>query len=134
MTPAGKPAAKQGDLVVGLDTHVLMMPSPGGPVPTPTPMPFSGKLSSELCDDVRAENKAVAVEGSVAVNNPPHIPAGGPFQRPPANEARVQVGSRSVLVHNKPLARLGDQAFTCGDPVDGLNGRVVSTSTVLVGD
>jgi uncharacterized Zn-binding protein involved in type VI secretion len=34
------PAARMGDTVTGSDTHVIMVPSPGGPVPTPTPMPF----------------------------------------------------------------------------------------------
>ena len=37
------PAAKQGDRVQAMDTHIVMVPSPGGPVPTPTPgHPFSG--------------------------------------------------------------------------------------------
>ncbi|XXT39298.1 hypothetical protein WMF13_40875 [Sorangium sp. So ce513] len=45
---AGKPAAKQGDKVVGIDTHVVMLPSPGGPVPTPAPLPFSGTLNGDL--------------------------------------------------------------------------------------
>ena len=36
------PAAKQTDRVVALDTHVIMVPAPGGAVPTPTPHPFNG--------------------------------------------------------------------------------------------
>ena len=31
----GQPAAKQGDKVMATDTHIVMIPSPGGPVPTP---------------------------------------------------------------------------------------------------
>lgn len=31
----GQPAAKMGDKVVGMDIHIVMIPSPGGPVPTP---------------------------------------------------------------------------------------------------
>ena len=41
-----QPAARQNDPVVGTDTHILLVPSPGGPVPTPTPLPFNGKLLS----------------------------------------------------------------------------------------
>ena len=44
----GKPAAREGDMVMGVDTHIVMIPSPGGPVPTPLPSPFTGKLSGDL--------------------------------------------------------------------------------------
>ena len=37
----GQPAAKQGDQVMATDTHIVMIPSPGGPVPTPLPHPLS---------------------------------------------------------------------------------------------
>jgi len=47
-----QPAARQGDPVVGTDTHILLVPSPGGPVPTPTPLPFSGRLASGTSTDV----------------------------------------------------------------------------------
>ncbi|EYF08295.1 PAAR domain-containing protein [Chondromyces apiculatus] len=130
----GKPAAKQGDTIVGIDVHVVMVPAPGGAVPTPTPMPFSGKLSGALSKDVLVEGKAAAVQGSTAVNAPAHVPAGGTFQRPPSNEARVQAGSRSVLINNKPAAHLGDPALTCNDPADAPNGSVIAAGTVLVGD
>jgi uncharacterized Zn-binding protein involved in type VI secretion len=129
-----KPAAKQGDRVVGVDTHIVMVPSPGGPVPTPTPMPFSGTLSSELSKDVRVENKPAAVVGSIAVNNPPHVPAGGPFQKPPANQGKIQMGSQTVRINNKQAARLGDTAITCNDPADAPQGTVIASGTVLVGD
>ena len=32
-----EPTAKQGDRVVGVDAHVAMIPSPGGPVPKSAP-------------------------------------------------------------------------------------------------
>jgi len=44
----GNPAAKEGDKVVGVDTHIVMIPSPAGPIPTPTPMPFNGLPSGAL--------------------------------------------------------------------------------------
>ena len=66
----GKPAAKQGDRVVGIDTHIIMIPSPGGPVPTPMPMPFNGALDGALSADVTIENKPAATLGTTAVAAP----------------------------------------------------------------
>jgi uncharacterized Zn-binding protein involved in type VI secretion len=129
----GAPTAKQGDKVVGADTHVVMVPSPGGPVPTPTPMPFSGKLDGALSPDVVVEHRAAAVKGSTATNEPGHVPAAGPFQKEPSNEGTVSTGSARVLINNKPAARNGDTAITCNDPVDAPNGTIVAAGTVLVG-
>ncbi len=129
----GQPAAKQGDKVVGVDTHVLMVPSPAGPVPTPTPMPFSGPLDGALSADVVIENKAAAVKGSTATNAPAHVPAAGPFQTPPSNQGTVDAGSAAVLINGKPAARSGDPALTCNDPADAPNGTVVAAGTVLFG-
>ncbi|MGK3988028.1 PAAR domain-containing protein [Sorangium sp. So ce136] len=130
----GKPAAKQGDRIIGIDTHVVMIPSPGGPVPTPTPLPFSGTLSDGLSADVLVEDKPAAIQGSTATNSPAHVPAGGTFQRPPSNQARIQAGSKTVLINDKPAAHLGDAALTCNDPADAPNGSVFASGTVLVGD
>jgi uncharacterized Zn-binding protein involved in type VI secretion len=130
----GKPAAKQGDKVVGIDTHVLMIPSPGGPVPTPTPMPFNGALSDNLSSSVMIDDKPGATEGSIATNSPSHVPAGGPFQKPPSNQATVKKGSASVLIDDKPAAHTGDPAMTCNDPADAPNGTVIGSGTVIVGD
>jgi hypothetical protein len=43
----GKPAAKKGDKIVSAtpgDIHIVMVPSPGGPVPTPLPPPCTSDL------------------------------------------------------------------------------------------
>lgn len=129
----GTPAAKDGDKVVGVDTHIVMVSSPGGPVPTPMPMPFSGPLSSELCSTIFIDDKAAATEGSKAQNQPPHIPAGGPFQKQPKDEATVQKGSSTVFFDDKAAARLGDPAMTCNDPADAPNGTVMGSGTVFIG-
>ncbi len=126
------PAAKQGDSVTGTDTHVLMIPSPGGPVPTPTSMPFQGKLDGELSSDVIVEDQPAATAGSVATSTP-HVPNGGPFQKQPANKGTVQTGSATVLVNNRPIARDGDPVLTCNDPADAPNGTIVASGSVLVG-
>jgi uncharacterized Zn-binding protein involved in type VI secretion len=128
------PAAKQGDQVLAVDIHIIMIPSPGGPVPTPIPHPFMGILNSELSTDVKIQGVPAAVVGSVANNTPPHIPMGpGPFQKPPSNRAKIITGSTTVKIGGKGIARLGDTAMTCNDPADLPVGTVIGTSTVLVG-
>jgi uncharacterized Zn-binding protein involved in type VI secretion len=131
----GQPAARQNDPVTATDTHILMVPSPGGPVPTPTPLPFAGQLVSGLSTDVMINGLPAAVQGSVAQNLPPHIaPPPATFSKPPTNQGRVLVGSQTVLVNNKPLARVGDQVMTCNDPVDAPVGTITAGSPdVLVG-
>lgn len=129
----GQPAAKEGDQVVATDTHVVMIPSPGGPVPTPLPHPFVGKIDGSLSADVNVEGKPAAVQGSTATNSPSHVPQGGPFQKPPANRGTIQKGSSSVFINGKPAARSGDQAMTCNDPADAPVGSVVAVGTVFIG-
>lgn len=129
----GQPAAKQGDKVVGVDTHIIMVPSPGGPVPTPLPHPFNGILSQGLSTDVFIQGMPAATVNSIAVNTPAHIPQGGPFQKPPANQGRVTMGSATVFINKKPAARAGDTAMTCNDPTDMPAGKLVAVSTVLMG-
>jgi uncharacterized Zn-binding protein involved in type VI secretion len=129
----GQPAAKQGDQVVATDTHIVMIPSPGGPVPTPLPHPFAGQLDGSLSGDVNIEGKAAVVQGSTATNTPAHVPQGGPFQKPPSNRATVQLGSGTVLISGKSAARNGDKAMTCNDPADLPAGTVVAAGTVLIG-
>ncbi|MFI6226390.1 PAAR domain-containing protein [Micromonospora echinospora] len=129
----GVPAAKLGDKVVGTDTHIIMVPSPGGPVPTPTPMPFAGTITTGCSTDVLIEGKPAAVVGSGAQNAPPHVPTGGPFQVPPTNQGTVLAGSPTVLINGKPAARHGDKVNTCNDPAPLPNGTIVATGQVLVG-
>lgn len=128
-----KPAAKQGDKVVAVDTHVVMVPSPSGAVPTPTPMPFNGVLNGDLSPDVLFEKLPAATVGSTAANTPAHVPVGGPFQKPPSNQGKVQTGSATVLINKKQAVGLGDPAMTCNDPADAPNGQIVCAGTVLVG-
>ncbi len=129
----GKPAAKKNDQVVGIDTHIVMIPSPAGPMPTPMPMPFMGMLSDSLSADVKIQNQPAATVGSVASNTPQHVPPGGPFQNPPSNKATIKMGSGTVLINNKAAATLGSTANTCNDPADAPNGSVIAVSTVMVG-
>lgn len=129
----GQPAAKQGDHVVATDIHIVMIPSPGGPVPTPLPHPFTGVLDGSLSGNVNVMGRPAATVGSTADNTPPHIPQGGPFQKPPSNRGQIVVGSPTVFINGKPAARNGDRALTCNDPVDLPVGTVVAVGTVMVG-
>jgi uncharacterized Zn-binding protein involved in type VI secretion len=123
-----QPAARQDDTVTGTDIHIVLVPSPSGSVPTPTPHPFVGRLTSGLSSDVQINGKSAAIQGSTAQANSPHVPIGGPsFARPPSNQGTVIMGSFTVLVNGKPLARLGDSVSTCNDPVDA------PTSTIITG-
>lgn len=130
----GQPAAKRGDRVVAVDTHVVMVPGTP-PVPTPLPHPFSGVLSDGLSPDVKISGLPAATVGSVANNTPPHVPTtpGTAFQRPPANSGTVQQGSATVMINGKPAARAGDKALTCNDPVDVPAGTVVASGSVRIG-
>ena len=128
-----QPAAKQGDKVLATDTHIVMIPTPGGPVPTPLPHPFVGTLDGSLSGDVNIEGKPAVVQGSTATNMPSHIPQGGPFQQPPSNRATVQLGSGTVMINGKPAARNGDKALTCNDPADLPVGTILAVGTVMIG-
>jgi len=129
----GLPAAKQGDQILATDTHIIMIPSPGGAVPTPLPHPFVGILDGQLSSDVNIQNMPAAMVDSTATNTPVHIPQGGPFQSPPSNKGKIIMGSSTVFINDKAAARSGDTAETCNDPADLPVGTVVAVSTVFIG-
>lgn len=117
--------------MIGIDTHVVLIPSPAGPIPTPIPMPFAGPLSRNLSTTVFIDGDPAAVVGSVADNMPPHIPVGGPFQTPPSNEGTVKQGSATVFVDDVALARAGDPVDCCNYPVDLPTGQIIAFCTVI---
>jgi uncharacterized Zn-binding protein involved in type VI secretion len=128
----GQPAARQNDQVTGIDTH-LCVPPTGSPVPTP--LPFTSLLVGALSPDVLVNGLPVATQDSISTHTPPHIPPPPTsFSKPPTNQGKVLIGSPTVLVNNKPLARVGDAVMTCNDPVDMPVGTIASGSPdVLVG-
>jgi uncharacterized Zn-binding protein involved in type VI secretion len=131
----GQPAAKQGDQILAIDTHIVMVPSPGGPVPTPLPHPFVGIIGGGLSSDVKIMGMPAATVDSTADNTPPHIPTppGTAFQNPPANKATIKIGSPTVKINGKAAARNGDTADTCNDPADLPAGTVIAVGTVFIG-
>lgn len=131
----GPPAAKQGDKIVAIDTHIVMVPSPSGSVPTPLPHPFSGALNGNLSSNVKIMSMPAATVGSTADNLPVHIPTppGTAFQNPPKNKGTIVAGSATVFINGQAAARAGDTAKTCNDPVDAPVGMVFATGTVFIG-
>ena len=129
----GQPAAKQGDQITGVDTHIIMIPTPGGPVPTPLPHPFSGMIDGNLSTSVKIMGMPAATVNSTATNMPPHIPQGGSFQMPPSNRGTIMLGSMTVRINSQGAARNGDTATTCNDPADMPVGTVIAVGTVMIG-
>ncbi|HVO84767.1 MAG TPA: PAAR domain-containing protein [Syntrophobacteria bacterium] len=129
----GQPAAKQGDQITATDTHIILIPSPTGSVPTPLPHPFTGIIDGNLSSDVKIMGMPAATADSTATNTPSHIPQGGPFQTPPQNKGTIKMGSTTVKINGKMAARSGDTAMTCNDPADMPVGTVVAAGTVMIG-
>ena len=129
----GMPAAKEGDQIVALDTHKVIVP--GGAI-VPVPLPFAGKLNGGLSSNVKVQGKPAATVDSTADNSPAHIPPPSTsFEKPPANKGTVKMGSATVKINGKAAARSGDVAETCNDPSDLPVGKVVAAgaATVLIG-
>jgi uncharacterized Zn-binding protein involved in type VI secretion len=127
----GSPAARSTDRVTGSDTHICLVPSGTGSVPTPIPgHVFSGTLTSGLSPDVTIDGLAAATAGTVAANDPPHIPVppGTSFVRTPSNRGSVSRGSASVTINGKAAARSGDLVRSCNDPVDLETSSIASGS------
>jgi uncharacterized Zn-binding protein involved in type VI secretion len=130
------PVATQTAQVVAVDTHVVLVPTPGGPVPTPLPHPFGGTIQGATVPTVHVGGLPVAVQGSRVVNAPPHLPTppGASFQAPPTNQGEVRTASLTVYAGGRGVARIGDAVTTCNDPTDLPAGTIVAPfSTVSAG-
>jgi len=127
----GQPAARQGDRIVAVDIHLIQPPGPVSPIPVPHP--FNGIIDGGVSGDVTIGGAPAATLNSTATNTPPHIPIGGTFVNPPLNRATIVKGSSTVTINGKPVARAGDTARTCNDPVELPVGTVVAAGQVLIG-
>ncbi len=112
----GQPAARQNDPVIGIDIHIIMIPTPGGEVPTPLPHPFAGKITDGCSTNVKIEGQNAAMKGCKVKANMNHIPMGPRFQKNPTNDGDIMLGSFTVKINGKPAARMGDSVRTCNDP------------------
>jgi uncharacterized Zn-binding protein involved in type VI secretion len=129
----GQPAAKQGDRIIGVDTHIVLVA--GTPPTSALPHPFNGVLSGGLSGNVNIMGRPAATVDSTADNTPPHLPTapGTAFQKQPSNKGTVKTGSPTVKINGRMAARNGDTALTCNDPTDLPAGKVVATGTVFIG-
>ena len=121
--------------MTAVDMHIVMVPSPGGPVPTPLPHPFMGIIDGNLSTDVKVMGMPAATVGSTASNTPPHIPTppGTMFQVPPTNKGTIMRGSSTVMINSKPAARTGDTGQTCAEPVPNMAAQIIAVGTVIIG-
>ena len=133
VTAKGRQIAKQDDKVFGMDTHILMEPSPSGAVPTPFSHPFVGALKEDLAASVKIWNNKVATKGSVAKHLAGHVPTGpGPFQKTPDNKGKVTGGTeKSVRANGKEVAVIGSSVTTCNDIGMRDNSKVIAAGMAI---
>jgi RHS repeat-associated protein len=140
------------DLVVGVDVHVVLVPSPAGPVPTPLPHPYLGMTGDPVGAAVSAAvaplvslcagGSSEAAKGSVLVNGLPKMttadlsrnvsllphapmPPGTGFAKAPSGDGTHKLGSMTVTAGGASVVRLGELVMSCSDPVP------LPTSTVV---
>jgi len=113
------PSAKMLDPVMGVDVHIIQPPGPVPPVPVPHP--FIGMLIDPM-DLVPIVGATVlvngmprAIAGTAGKAIPPHIPIGGVFVKPPANECEMFMGSSTVIADGDPASYMALPALSCND-------------------
>lgn len=113
------PAAKHFDPLLGVDIHIIQPPGPVPPVPVPHP--FVGLVFDPM-DYVPILGATVMVNGvpraqagSSGEAMPKHIPIGGTFVKPPANEAEIFMGSMTVSADGDAFSYLALPVLTCHD-------------------
>lgn len=115
----GKQMAAQDDRVMGMDVHIMVIPSGPSTTTAPLPHPFIGKLNDGLSDDVSIGDKKAAVRGSKAKHDDPthmQLPGTIKFQNNPKKEGEVTGGtSPSVKIDGKEAAVIGSLVSTCND-------------------
>jgi RHS repeat-associated protein len=113
-------AGKHLDMVMGIDTHIVAIPTPvGAPIPTPMPNPYVGIVMEPLdyapvvgaTVFINGLPRAQAGTGSIQLS--PHLPLGGPLVPPPTGEGEVFMGSMTVALDGDAQSFLGMPVLTC---------------------
>lgn len=113
------PAAKTLDPVMGVDVHIVQPPGPVPPVPIPHP--FIGMLIDPfdfvpiIGATIFVNGSPRALAGTAGKALPPHIPIGGMFVKPPANECEMFMGSSTVVADGDPFSYTALPALSCQD-------------------
>ena len=119
VTAEGKQIAVEGDKVMGMDTHIMVVPAGNTTTTVPLPHPFIGKLKDKLAKDVTIKDKKCAVKDSVAKHDDSmhmQLPGTIKFQNNPKKEGKVTGGTSSkVKIEGKEAAVIGSQVTTCND-------------------
>lgn len=115
----GKQMAAQDDRVMGMDVHIMVVPSGPSTTTAPLPHPFIGKLDDGLSDDVSIGDKKAALKGSKAKHDDSmhmQLPGTIKFQNNPKKEGEVTGGtSPTVKINGKETAVIGSLVTTCND-------------------
>lgn len=112
-------AAKQLDIVMGVDIHLVNIPPATG---VPIPHPFIGMVMDPMeylpivGATVLVNGMPGAPAGVAGKNVPPHIPLGAGFTKGVVgNESENFMGSSTVLSDGEPLTYMGLPALSCQD-------------------
>lgn len=119
VTAEGKQIAVEDDKVVGMDTHIMVVPAGNSTANVLLPHPFIGKLKDKLSKDVKIKDKKCATKDSVAKHDDSthmQLPGTIKFQKNPKKEGKVTGGTSSkVKINGKEAAVIGSQVTTCND-------------------
>src|SRR5262245_51457285 len=124
------------DPVIGVDIHMVMVPTPGGPVPTPMPHPYIGIIFDPLgtaiatgLSKVFSGGGALFVNGFRAAGTGTDVrwlmkhfptPPGTSFAPNdiPDNKGTIVLGSKTVHFQGSSAARFTSMVSTCNYPLN----------------
>ena len=116
----GKQIAVEGDKVMGMDVHIMVVPAGTSTANVPIPHPFIGQLKDKLADDVTIGDKKAAIKGSKAKHQDStthmQMPGTIKFQSSPKCEGEVTNNvSSKVKIDGTEAATIGSTVTTCND-------------------
>jgi RHS repeat-associated protein len=128
-------AAKFGDIVLGIDLHMVVVP--GALAPVPLPHPFIGVVWDPIgavvgrvfgggpvfVNGIHSAGTGTAVKGSKHIPTPPGV-SFAPNDIP-GNDGSIVTGSKTVHFGGSSAARFGSMVSSCGFPLN------LPTSTCL---
>jgi hypothetical protein len=111
------PAAKHFDPIVGVDIHLIQPPGPVPPVPIPHPhigfVMDAFDYAPIIGSTVKINGVHRAQAGTEGKCMPKHIPIGGTFIKPPANESEIFMGSSTVEIDGDAQSYMTLPSLSC---------------------
>lgn len=118
------PASRHLLPVIGVDIHIVLIPTPAGPIPTPIPHPYIGLVFDPM-DYIPKIGATVNVNfiprGNAGtggmLGSKVHIPMGGPFAMAPTigHDSNNFFGSNRVTAEGSYFSAAGFMVMTCND-------------------